>query len=75
MQYRFKVTLKHQKLGYSIGIIDLTQGELGSRGSAELRQKEAERSSKILNLGIRENLKLRDGFFENNEQSMSDKHN
>lgn len=61
--------LKHQKLGYSIGIIDLTQGELGSRGSAELRKKEAEISSKILNLDVRENLKLRDGFFENNEQS------
>lgn len=59
--------LRHQKLGFSIGIIDLTQGELGSRGSAELRKKEAEASSKILNLDVRENLKFRDGFFENNE--------
>lgn len=60
--------LKHKAMGHSIGIIDLTQGELGSRGSAELRKKEAEKSAKILGLDVRENLGFRDGFFENNEE-------
>ena len=59
--------LKHKALGYTIGIIDLTQGELGSRGSAAIRKEEAAASAKILNLDVRENLMLKDGFFENDE--------
>lgn len=53
--------------GKKVGIIDLTRGELGSRGSADLRDKEAAVSSKVLGLAARENLGLADGFFENNE--------
>ncbi len=49
------------------GIIDLTQGELGTRGTAETRKEEAAAAAKILDVDIRENLKMADGFFENNE--------
>lgn len=59
--------LRHQSLGYSIGVLDLTGGELGTRGSKELRLQEAQKSSKILGLSIRQNLNFRDGFFQNDE--------
>jgi bacillithiol biosynthesis deacetylase BshB1 len=55
--------LKHKALGYSVGICDLTQGELGSRGSAELRLQEAERARIILGGEWRVNLGMADGFF------------
>lgn len=53
--------------GKKTGVIDLTQGELGTRGSAELRKAEATASAKILQLDARENLELADGFFKNDE--------
>lgn len=53
--------------GKKVGIIDLTQGELGTRGSIEIRKSESDHASKILGVTIRENLKMRDGFFENDE--------
>jgi bacillithiol biosynthesis deacetylase BshB1 len=59
--------LKHITLGKKVGILDLTRGELGTRGSAELRTKEANDSAKILGLSVREQLQMADGFFENNE--------
>lgn len=59
---------KHVAMGYKVGIIDLTQGELGTRGSVELRAEEAAEASRILGVSVRENLKLRDGFFVNDEQ-------
>ena len=49
------------KQGYKTGIVDFTQGELGSRGTPELRKEEAAESSKILNLSARHNLRLEDG--------------
>lgn len=58
---------KSAHLGYQTGIIDLTQGELSTLGNLESRKKETEKASKILNLNFRENLKLKDGFL--NEQS------
>ncbi len=61
--------LRHKALGYKIGIVDLTQGELGSRGSAELRLQEAKKSSEILQLDARENINIGDGLFENNAQT------
>jgi bacillithiol biosynthesis deacetylase BshB1 len=61
--------LVHNKLGYKTGIVDLTKGELGSRGSAALRKEEADAASKILNVDVRENLGFKDGFFENDEQN------
>ncbi|PIB27924.1 bacillithiol biosynthesis deacetylase BshB1 [Maribacter sp. 4G9] len=59
---------KEIALGKKIGIIDLTRGELGTRGSAEIRDKEAENSKNILGVAIRENLGFRDGFFVNDEK-------
>ena len=53
--------------GKKVGIIDLTRGELGSRGSAEIRDIEAANAAKILGVSVRENLKFRDGFFINDE--------
>lgn len=52
--------LKMKSLGYTTGIIDLTRGERGTRGSAELRSAEAEAAARILNLDVRENLDLGD---------------
>lgn len=59
--------LKHIALGKTVGILDLTRGELGTRGSAALRTQEANRSAKILGVSVREQLNMADGFFENNE--------
>ncbi|MFZ4752576.1 MAG: bacillithiol biosynthesis deacetylase BshB1 [Chitinophagaceae bacterium] len=61
--------LLHKQKGWTTGIIDLTRGELGSRGSVEQRFEEARKASEILQLDIRENLGLADGFFENNPES------
>ena len=58
---------KHAGLGYTTGVIDLTEGELGTRGSVEIRRKEAEESSKILGLSVRENMKFKDGWFKNDD--------
>jgi bacillithiol biosynthesis deacetylase BshB1 len=54
--------------GKKVGIIDLTQGELGTRGTAETRKVEADNAAKILGVHVRENLKMADGFFQNDEQ-------
>jgi bacillithiol biosynthesis deacetylase BshB1 len=51
--------------GYKVGVVDLTQGELGTRGTPEIRKSESEESSKILGLTVRENLGLPDGYFKN----------
>lgn len=58
---------KEISLGKKVGIIDLTEGELGTRGSVAIRYKESKRASEILGISIRENLKMRDGFFRNDE--------
>jgi bacillithiol biosynthesis deacetylase BshB1 len=58
---------KEISLGKSVGIIDLTRGELGTRGSAAIRDKEAADAAKILGINVRENLGFRDGFFVNDE--------
>lgn len=58
---------KEISLGKKIGIVDLTRGELGTRGSAELRDEEAANAAKILGVDIRENLRFLDGFFLNDE--------
>ncbi|WP_316822836.1 bacillithiol biosynthesis deacetylase BshB1 [Pedobacter gandavensis] len=59
---------KHIALGKKVGIIDFTRGELGTRGSAEIRDEEAADSAKILGIHARENLRFRDGFFSNDEE-------
>ena len=60
--------LKEISLGKKVGIIDLTRGELGTRGSAEIRDQEANAAAKILGVVARENLAMRDGFFVNDEK-------
>jgi bacillithiol biosynthesis deacetylase BshB1 len=60
--------LKNIAAGKKVGIIDLTRGELGTRGTAETRDVEAADSAKILGLHARENLGIRDGFFKNDEE-------
>jgi len=62
--------MKHINMGHACGIIDLTRGELGTRGSAELRDQEAASSAKIMGLTVRDNLNLGDGFFEENEETL-----
>jgi len=59
---------KEISLGRKVGIIDLTRGELGTRGTAETRDKEAQVAAKILGVTVRENLSFRDGFFTNDEK-------
>ncbi len=59
---------KEISLGKRVGILDLTRGELGTRGSAEIRNKEAVVAAKILNVSIRENLACADGFFVNDKE-------
>ena len=59
---------KEISLGKKVGILDLTRGELGTRGSAEIRDQEAARAAEILGVEMRENLKFKDGFFQNDEQ-------
>lgn len=59
---------KEVAAGKVVGIIDLTRGELGSRGSVEIRNSESAKASAILGVAVRENLDMRDGFFVNDEQ-------
>lgn len=59
--------IKHIKAGKRVGIVDLTQGELGSRGSVALRKAEAAQASTIMGIHYRANLGMRDGFFVNDE--------
>jgi N-acetylglucosamine malate deacetylase 1 len=58
---------KEVSSGKKVGIVDLTRGELGTRGSADLRDREAKQAASILGVSIRENLGFRDGFFNNDE--------
>lgn len=55
----------HAAQGKKVGILDLTRGELGTRGTPELRKQESEVSSRVLGLSCRENLGFDDGFFVN----------
>ncbi|MEE9439041.1 MAG: bacillithiol biosynthesis deacetylase BshB1 [Saprospiraceae bacterium] len=62
--------LRHIDNGYKVGILDLTQGEMGTRGSAKIRLEEAENSRKLMGAIIRENLGIADGFFEHNKENI-----
>jgi bacillithiol biosynthesis deacetylase BshB1 len=61
------VLLVEKLKGKKTGVVDLTRGELGTRGTAETRKAEAAAASKILQLDVRENLGMADGFFKNDE--------
>lgn len=60
--------LRYIAAGKKVGIVDLTRGELGTRGTAETRDIETAESNRILGLHVRENLGMRDGFFQNDEE-------
>ena len=60
--------IKEINRGKKVGIIDLTQGELGTRGTVETRYQEAANAAMIMGVSVRENLKMRDGFFKNDEE-------
>jgi N-acetylglucosamine malate deacetylase 1 len=56
---------RHVAMGHKVGIVDLTKGELGTRGTPEIRAQEAAASAEILGVVVRDNLGLKDGFFQN----------
>ncbi len=62
--------MKHIDAGMKVGIVDLTQGELGSRGTIETRYEEADEASRLMGLSERVNLKMADGFFQHTEANI-----
>jgi len=64
--------LSHIDQGKTVGLLDLTRGELGSRGSAEIRDEEAATSAKMMGAKFRKNLRMADGFFEYTKENMLD---
>ena len=60
---------KHISLGHKVGIVDFTRGELGTRGNPETRAEEAKEGARILGVSLRENLGLKDGFFQNDPEN------
>jgi bacillithiol biosynthesis deacetylase BshB1 len=60
--------MKHIDLGFKVGILDLTKGELGTRGNANTRAEEVKASTKILGVHARENMGFADGFFKNDKE-------
>ncbi len=61
--------IKYLKAGKKVGIVDLTAGEMGTRGTAATRKIEAENANQIMGISVRENLNLPDCFFENNKEN------
>lgn len=64
------IMIKHQVAGLKTGVVDLSRGELGTRGNAEIRRKESERASEIMQLAVRENLGIADGFIEESKENL-----
>ena len=62
--------IKHTRAGQAVGIVDLTQGELGTRGSVTTRYEEAQMAAKIMGVKVRENAGIADGFFRNDEEHL-----
>ncbi|MEM1320414.1 MAG: bacillithiol biosynthesis deacetylase BshB1 [Bacteroidota bacterium] len=62
--------LRHIDQGKTVALVDLTQGELGTRGSAELRLQEAAEAARIMGAVARENLSMADGFFERSRENL-----
>lgn len=62
--------IKHLQEGKKVGIVDLTRGELGTRGSADLRDQESAKASEVMGLTVRRNLNLADGFFEHTRETL-----
>ena len=62
--------IKHINMGFSVGIIDLTMGEMGTRGTPRVRASEAEQAMKIIGAKFRENLKMPDSFIDLSKESI-----
>ncbi|WP_026464488.1 bacillithiol biosynthesis deacetylase BshB1 [Adhaeribacter aquaticus] len=62
--------ISHIKLGKKVGVVDLTKGELGTRGTPEIRLQESEAATKLLGIHARVNLGLADGFFRSDKESL-----
>ncbi|MEJ7589146.1 MAG: bacillithiol biosynthesis deacetylase BshB1 [Ferruginibacter sp.] len=63
------ILIAEKNKGKKTGVVDLTQGELGTRGTAAIRKTEADEAARILGLNTRENLQMADGFFQNDESN------
>ncbi len=61
------ILIKHARAGQAVGILDLTRGELGTRGTPEIRLQEAADAGRAMGVSVRENAAMRDGFFRNDE--------
>lgn len=62
--------LRHLNMGKTVGLLDLTRGELGTRGTAEIRDREAADAAKLMGAAFRKNLEMADGFFEYNQENI-----
>ena len=62
--------LRHLDMGRSVGLLDLTRGELGTRGTAEIRDQEAAKAAALLGASFRKNLGMADGFFRNDKENL-----
>ncbi|MFD1187530.1 bacillithiol biosynthesis deacetylase BshB1 [Pontibacter rugosus] len=60
--------IAHIAAGKQVGIVDLTEGELGTRGTAEIRLEEAEAAARVMGVSVRDNLGMADGFFQNDRE-------
>ncbi|ACB84858.1 bacillithiol biosynthesis deacetylase BshB1 [Natranaerobius thermophilus] len=60
----------HTSKGYQVGICDLTQGEMGTNGTIEIRRQESQNAAEILGVAVRENLKIPDGFIRTTEENL-----
>lgn len=61
--------IKHALAGQAVGIVDLTQGELGTRGTPDIRLIEAADAAKVMGVVVRKNAGMEDGFFQNNKEN------
>ena len=61
--------LKHIAMGFTVGLVDLTRGELGTRGTADIRTVEALNAMKKMGAQFRHNLDMADGFFQDNKEN------
>ncbi len=62
--------LRHISQGKTVGLVDMTRGELGTRGSAELRDKESAASAQMMGAKFRVNLRMADGFFTTSKENL-----
>ncbi|MGV3636593.1 MAG: PIG-L family deacetylase, partial [Flavobacteriales bacterium] len=62
--------LHHRALGHTVGLVELTAGELGTRGTPEIRKREADAAMAVLGASFRYQLGLADGFFRADEASL-----